>query len=51
MYVNVAGNNVNGLNCRRKQSEIVNLVNQYKIDVFCIQKHNVKEIEKLDLLK
>ena len=51
MYLNFATLNVNGLNSVSKQMDIVSIVRLYKIDILCIQEHNVREFERLDYLK
>ena len=36
--------NINGLNCRDKQLQVINFMRYYKIDILLVQEHNIRNI-------
>ena len=34
--------NINGLNCKNKQLQVINFMRYYKIDILLIQEHNIR---------
>ena len=34
--------NINGLNCKNKQLQVINFMKYYKIDILLVQEHNIR---------
>lgn len=50
IHFNCATLNINGLNCRNKQLQLLSLFKYHNLDVLLVQEHNVQDVKKLDVL-